>query len=68
MGHGVAVVSAAGVKIESNFIGTNAAGSGKIANGGAGVSLSSVSGATIGGTTDGQRNVISGQFRRRNHD
>ena len=59
-GHGVAVVSAAGVKIESNFIGTNAAGSAKIANGGAGVSLSSVSGATIGGTTGDQRNVISG--------
>ena len=59
-GHGVAVVSASGAKIESNFIGTNAAGSAKLANSGAGISLSSATGAKIGGTTDGQRNVISG--------
>jgi hypothetical protein len=59
-GHGVAVVAASGTKIEGNYIGLNAAGTGKIANSGSGVRLSGASGAVIGGTTDAQRNVISG--------
>jgi CSLREA domain-containing protein len=47
-------------KVEGNFIGTSANGSGDLGNGVAGVSVGGVSDTTIGGTDPAKRNVISG--------
>jgi len=46
--------------VEGNFIGTNATGSLALSNGGGGIYASGGSGNTIGGTTSGAANVISG--------
>jgi hypothetical protein len=46
-------------RVEGNYIGTNANGSGALGNGGAGVRIGSANN-TIGGTEPGARNVISG--------
>ncbi len=47
--------------IRANYIGTNAAGTAALANGGSGIQLMSTSSSTtIGGTSAGARNVISG--------
>jgi hypothetical protein len=46
--------------VQGNFIGTNVSGSAALGNGGDGVLLDSSSGNTIGGTTAGAGNVISG--------
>jgi len=47
--------------VEGNYIGTDASGTTHIANSGAGLAVGeSASGNTIGGTTAGARNVISG--------
>jgi hypothetical protein len=57
------VIAGAGVTgnlVEGNFIGTNAAGTAALGNGGAGVNISNAANNTIGGTTAGARNVISG--------
>ena len=51
---------ATGNKIEGNFIGTNAAGSAGLGNGDDGVDVSGADDNTVGGTTAGARNVISG--------
>ena len=52
---------ATGNTVEGNYIGTNILGSGPVANTGAGIFLgNSADNNTIGGTTAGQRNVISG--------
>ena len=49
--------------IEGNFIGTNAAGTDTLPNGGAGVVVMGSSGGNlIGGTTPQSRNVLSGNF------
>ncbi len=51
--------------IEGNYIGTNAAGTGALANAGAGIEI--VQGAQnniVGGTTAGARNVISGNTQQ----
>ncbi len=46
--------------VQGNFIGTNAAGNGAVANGGVGVLVNGSSNVTIGGTADGAGNLISG--------
>jgi hypothetical protein len=59
-GDGIALVGTTGVVVRGNFIGANAAGTGPLGNGGAGVSLTdSANGNLIGGTAAGSRNVIS---------
>jgi hypothetical protein len=52
-------IGSGGNVIEGNFIGTDVTGSAGLGNG-AGVPIFSASGNTIGGTTAGARNVISG--------
>ncbi len=54
-----------GTRIQGNYIGTNAAGTAAVSNGGAGISIDTLSGSrstglTIGGTTAGAGNLISG--------
>ncbi len=48
--------------IEGNFIGTNASGMAALQNGGNGIRLARASNNTVGGTTLGARNIISGNF------
>ncbi len=61
----IAGVSAAGNVIQGNYIGTNAAGTAAIANARHGIFLdSSSSGTTIGGSTAGAGNVVSGNTQR----
>lgn len=52
--------TASGNKISGNYIGTDASGSADLGNGSQGVFFSLASGNTIGGTTVGERNIISG--------
>jgi titin len=52
--------STTGTVIEGNYIGTNAAGTGKLANAGFGIYFSGTTGNTIGGTASGAGNLISG--------
>jgi titin len=54
--------TATGNTIEGNYIGTNAAGTGALANRIAGVYISGAGNNTIGGTTAGARNLISGNM------
>jgi titin len=62
--YGVLIAAGNGNSVQGNFIGTNATGSGSIANGYAGVGLTAIAQThTIGGTVAGQRNVISGNSR-----
>ena len=56
---GVVVSGGSGTLILGNFIGLNAAGTASVGNTVAGVNISGGS-ATVGGTTSGSRNVISG--------
>jgi parallel beta-helix repeat protein len=49
-----------GNRVEGNFIGTDAAGTGAIANGSDGVEINAASGQVIGGQTAAHRNIISG--------
>ncbi len=51
---------ATGNKVEGNLIGTNATGTSALANGFHGVIIRDASNNTVGGTTSGARNVISG--------
>ncbi len=46
--------------IAANYIGSNASGTGEIANSGDGIDLNGGTNTTIGGTTAAERNVISG--------
>ena len=52
--------SSGAIQIQGNFIGTDLTGNARVPNVTTGVSISSYSGATIGGTTAAARNVISG--------
>lgn len=56
---GAIFVSGSGHRIQGNFIGTNAAGTAAVPNGGTGIE-SGASATLIGGTSTGARNVISG--------
>jgi titin len=59
--HGVDISGSNSNLVEGNYIGTNKAGTAALANGSTGVSLTAGSSSnTIGGTTAGARNVISG--------
>ncbi|MEM1083087.1 MAG: hypothetical protein AAGI48_03125 [Verrucomicrobiota bacterium] len=49
-----------GVVVQGNYIGTNAAGSVALGNGGSGLNFANAPANTIGGTVAGARNVISG--------
>ncbi|HYP26530.1 MAG TPA: BACON domain-containing carbohydrate-binding protein [Blastocatellia bacterium] len=60
--HGVLIIGspATGNHVRGNFIGTNVAGTSRIANNADGVSIIDAPGNTVGGTQAGMRNVISG--------
>ncbi|MBT8092843.1 MAG: CSLREA domain-containing protein, partial [Gammaproteobacteria bacterium] len=60
---GLRIESAANF-VKGNFIGTDRDGTSSLQNGGSGIDLNSAgaTGNTIGGTTDADRNVISGNF------
>jgi hypothetical protein len=49
-----------GTRLEGNFIGTDRRGAHALANGGAGIRVPGVQHTTIGGTTEGAGNLISG--------
>src|SRR5205823_1617361 len=59
---GVQIVGdgASATLVQGNYIGTNATGTGKVANGNDGVNVVDTSGQTVGGTAAGAGNVISG--------
>lgn len=61
-GHGVHIEGGSTLSntVSGNYIGTNAAGTSDLGNNDAGVLLDNSSGNTVGGTTSGERNVISG--------
>jgi hypothetical protein len=62
-GHGIVLDVMGGNHVEGNYIGTNAAGTDTLPNGGAGVAVMGSSGGnTIGGTSPQARNVLSGNF------
>jgi parallel beta-helix repeat protein len=62
---GVELIGTAGTIVQGNRIGTDALGAVALGNGpvGSGVSLDGAQTATIGGTSAGARNLISGNFR-----
>jgi hypothetical protein len=51
---------ATGAVIQGNYVGLNAAGTAAVPNGSSGIYLDRASNCTVGGTTQGARNVISG--------
>jgi parallel beta-helix repeat protein len=57
---GISLYTSTGVVVQGNYIGTNAAGTGAIANGLEGVYISGGGGHTIGGSASGAGNLISG--------
>ena len=57
---GVLVFNAAGNKVLGNYVGTDATGTKDLGNADVGVKVTRASSTTIGGTTTGERNVISG--------
>jgi CSLREA domain-containing protein len=59
---GVRIVEsdATGNQVQGNYIGTDVSGAGALGNGFAGVEISGAPSNTVGGTTTGARNVISG--------
>ena len=63
-GIGMTGDTTAGNFIEGNYIGTNAAGTAALANGSEGITLDGSRNNTIGGTSAGARNVISGNTYR----
>ncbi|MDW8310301.1 MAG: right-handed parallel beta-helix repeat-containing protein, partial [Verrucomicrobiales bacterium] len=60
--HGIAVAgaTAAGLVIQGNLIGTDAAGAADLGNTQDGININAVAGTQIGGASAGARNVISG--------
>jgi titin len=59
-GNGIVIGGSDSVLIQGNYLGTNAAGTAAVGNGGDGVLLSSAFDTTVGGTTAGTGNLISG--------
>jgi uncharacterized repeat protein (TIGR01451 family) len=59
-GNGIEITSSSNVRIEGNFLGTNADGTGSKANGETGVMVNVGDNNVIGGTTTSARNIISG--------
>lgn len=58
---GLDITNSTGTTVQGNYIGTNAAGTAALANGGNGIWVSTTSSSTtIGGTAAGAKNVISG--------
>jgi len=60
---GSGCISAFGVTVQGNLIGTDAAGTGDLGNANSGVTLDGSSGNAVGGTMTAARNVISGNAR-----
>jgi titin len=60
LGRGISLVSAYSNIISGNYIGTDASGSVALGNTRYGVEIAAGEGNTIGGNTEGERNVISG--------
>ncbi len=59
--HGLNILGGSAIVVQGNYVGTNAAGSAAVANGGRGLFLdSSVTAATVGGSAAGAGNLISG--------
>ena len=60
---GVLIINASGNNlVQGNYIGTNAAGTQTLSNLGNGIEISNSKQNTIGGTTPGARNLITGNF------
>ena len=59
-GNGVAIAGSSSTLVAMNWIGTNATGTAKLGNTGDGIYLNQASSSTIGGTTAGAGNLISG--------
>lgn len=59
-GRGIDINAGGSALIAGNLIGTNAAGTGDLGNLGHGVQIVNSSNSTVGGTTAGARNIISG--------
>ena len=60
-GHGIDINSGSTITIKGNYIGTNSGGTGAVANGGDGINIvAGPTSVTIGGTSAGDGNVISG--------
>jgi hypothetical protein len=59
---GVYVYGTGGNKVIGNFIGTDASGSRAVGNGDSGVNIDRAPNNVVGGTTAGERNVISGNY------
>ncbi len=62
--HGIRLANSTGVKVEGNRIGTNAAGTAALGNGGSGIQVFNSAIATIGGPSSAARNIISGNRER----
>jgi CSLREA domain-containing protein len=58
-GEGIRLVGT-GTQIQGNYVGTNAAGTAALPNGGGGVDIEGSANTTVGGATAGARNLISG--------
>lgn len=59
---GIRLTSTSGCVVAGNFIGTNAAGTTGLSNGGNGILINQSSGNTVGGSVPSARNVISGNI------
>ena len=60
----VAGTSPSAITIQNNYIGVNVLGAVGLSNGNDGIVLTGVTGVLIGGTSNAQRNVISGNTRK----
>jgi parallel beta-helix repeat protein len=61
---GIYVYATSGNTIQGNFIGLNAAGTGTLGNSQTGITVDTTTGTIIGGTANGQGNVIAGNGTR----
>jgi titin len=61
--NGIFLANASGNLVQGNLVGTSSAGTASVANGGAGIEILGASANTLGGTTTGAGNVISGNHQ-----